>query len=95
MPRGYPDTRTCPDCKEGFPTDFNFCPDCGANMYKKPKKPIKKVNEVTIRHEYAILSLSVGNEYVEVKTTFLPDGDMMLAEFPKDKIVKAIQKVLA
>jgi hypothetical protein len=94
MPRGYPDTRTCPDCKEGWPADFNFCPDCGADMDKKPKKPTKKVTEVTIKHEHAILTLSVGNDFVEVKTTLLPDGDMMLAEYPRDKFVKAINKIL-
>lgn len=38
MPRGYPDTRTCPDCKAWWPADFNYCPECGADLWRKSKK---------------------------------------------------------
>jgi len=38
MPKGYPDTKTCPNCKEGNPAEYSFCPWCGADMNKKSKK---------------------------------------------------------
>jgi hypothetical protein len=40
MPRGYPDTITCSNCKEGLPGDmgFSFCPYCGQTIGKKAKK---------------------------------------------------------
>ena len=37
MPRGYPDTVTCPECKEGMPADFSYCPDCGGDLHPRKK----------------------------------------------------------
>ena len=40
MPKGYPDTITCPQCKEGWPAEFICCPMCGTRM-RKPKEIFK------------------------------------------------------
>lgn len=32
MPKGYPDTVTCPNCGEGWPAEFAYCPNCGAKL---------------------------------------------------------------
>jgi rRNA maturation endonuclease Nob1 len=39
MPKGYPDTITCKNCKEGLPGDeaFQFCPYCGQPLFEKKK----------------------------------------------------------
>lgn len=43
MPRGYPDTKTCPNCKEWSPAEYSYCPWCGADLYKKQKKEAKVI----------------------------------------------------
>ena len=40
MPRGYPDTCTCPNCGSGEPAEYHFCPWCGEELHKKKGKKI-------------------------------------------------------
>jgi hypothetical protein len=91
MPRGYPDSLTCPNCKEGQPADFGYCPECGADLHHK-EKPIKKTDKVEIKDaDGSRLILKVGKEFVEVHIIQAPDGDEMVNEFPKDRFFKAIR----
>lgn len=41
MPRGYPGTRTCKNCEDCVPADYNFCPTCGNDMFAKVKRKKK------------------------------------------------------
>ncbi len=45
MPKGYPETVTCKECGEGWPTDLGlYCPMCGEKLpplrIRKQKKEV-------------------------------------------------------
>jgi hypothetical protein len=93
MPRGYPDTVTCPDCREGQDAFDCYCSICGADLHHK-QKPIVKVNKVEVKvSDGSRLILETGKKCVTVHIIQAPDWDEMVTEFPKDKFFKAIRRL--
>ena len=101
MPRGYPDTRTCPNCEEGWPAEFFFCPDCGADMDKKLAKPKRqtKDHKATIKGicgGKSKMLIESGNEHitVEVHAPFDDFNDIIKCECRREDFVRGVRKVL-
>lgn len=45
MPKGYPDTCTCPICGSGESAEYRYCPWCGGELHKKKRPPKVKEKE--------------------------------------------------
>jgi hypothetical protein len=89
MPRGYADTRACPDCKHGCTSEWNYCPWSGENLHpqKRPRVDlIQTLNPVSKR--YVLIDRSQGRilRYHPKKNT--PYKGVPLATSKSSDIIK-------